>query len=810
MKKLIVTFVSVLFVLVSTFSFAAMPDKAAPPANTLLQFTSGGHVMGFAPNKVYIAGIGHALTEKFINPNTVTPRPLSSDKVIYESLWKGISLTYEARKTGIAESIYTVHPGADVTQIQIKYNAEVTIEKNGTLTFNRPMPQGSYTMSAPIAWQEKEGRKVPIEVAFVTHSPNTIGFKTGPYDKALPLIIDPTYEWHTFYGSASADFANGIALDSSGNVYVTGYSDATWGSPLHDHSGLARNIFTMKLDNSGAYQWHAFYGSGNDSVGNAISVDNMGNLYIAGASVVTWAGPLGQNPLHAHSGDTAGDLFVLKLGSNGAYQWHTFYGATGSQAEAYDIAIHDNDFIVITGRTYGTWKGPSGQDPLNPNTAGNNASFILKLDSSGTYQWHTIYGSDYFDYGCGITVNGSGSIYVSGWSAGSWNGPLGQSPLHNYSGSGSDVFVLKLDSSGAYQWHTFYGNVFENSNYKIVVDSGGNLYIAGTTTKSWSGPSGQSPLHAFSGVSDLFVLKLNDSGAYQWHTFFGSPWYDYGNDIAVNGRNLYLTGLSQGSWNGPSGQSPLHPYSALDMFVLKLNDNGEYLWHTFYGSTDWDGGASIAVDGDSNIYVAGYSNATWGDPINPHSDSSSDILVLKMADSITSSPQEGTIGTELTISGSGFGDKKGKVLIGGVATKIAKDGWHDDHIICTVTKLPEGPYTDPFDVTIITKSKPPVSIPLEDAFTVRTPRISSYSLTNTEVTVNGVFFGGKKGKVYLVSQTGSIKPKSCKVTYWYMDPTDGTNSQIKFMIPKVEPGSYWLYISNKVGNSPIDVPFQVN
>ena len=171
-------------------------------------------------------------------------------------------------------------------------------------------------------------------------------------------------------------------------------------------------------------------------------------------------------------------------------------------------------------------------------------------------------------------------------------------------------------------------------------------------------------------------------------------------------------------------------------------------------------------------------------------------------------PTEGTIGTQITITGSSFGTKKGKVLIGGVAAKIEKDGWADDRIVAVLTKVP--PPGGLYDVTIITKSKPPVSIPLEDAFTVRTPRISSYSLANTEVTVNGTFFGGKKGKVYLVSQTGSIKPKSCKVTYWYMDPTDGTNSQIKFMIPKVEPGSYWLYISNKVGNSPIDVPFQVN
>ena len=169
-----------------------------------------------------------------------------------------------------------------------------------------------------------------------------------------------------------------------------------------------------------------------------------------------------------------------------------------------------------------------------------------------------------------------------------------------------------------------------------------------------------------------------------------------------------------------------------------------------------------------------------------------------------STPSEGTIGTEITIIGSGFGDKKGKVLIEGVATKVTS--WTDTLITGTVKKvpLPIGPY----DVSITTKTKE--TFTLEDAFTVRAPWIISYSLANNEVTVDGMFFGGKKGKVYLVSQTGSNKPKSCKVTYWYMDATDGTNSQIKFMIPKVEPGSYWLYVSNKVGNSQTDLPFQVD
>jgi hypothetical protein len=181
-----------------------------------------------------------------------------------------------------------------------------------------------------------------------------------------------------------------------------------------------------------------------------------------------------------------------------------------------------------------------------------------------------------------------------------------------------------------------------------------------------------------------------------------------------------------------------------------------------------------------------------------------------------SSLYEGTIGTEITITGSGFGSKKGKVLLdhlgSSAALKIAKDGWSDTRIVGTISKvpLPVGSYPAPFEIVVQTKHKPPKYLSPTDPFTVRTPWISSYSLSNTEVTVNGRFFGGKKGKVYLVSQAGSNKPKSCKVTYWYMEPTNGMNSQIKFIVPKVDPGSYWLYVSNKVGNSPIDVPFQVD
>jgi hypothetical protein len=179
------------------------------------------------------------------------------------------------------------------------------------------------------------------------------------------------------------------------------------------------------------------------------------------------------------------------------------------------------------------------------------------------------------------------------------------------------------------------------------------------------------------------------------------------------------------------------------------------------------------------------------------------------------SPFEGTIGTQIIITGTGFGSKKGKVYLDSAALKIAKGDWSDTRIVGTISKvpLPAGSYPAPFEIVVKTKHKPPKYLKPTDSFVIRNPWINSYSSMDTkpgtEVKVVGTFFGGKKGKVYLVSQSNSEKKKSCKVTYWYMDPTDGTNSQVKFMIPKVEPGSYWLYISNKVGNSP-EVPFQVN
>jgi len=586
-------------------------------SSDMLQFNSRGHLLGFQPRRAYLAGLDHALSVEFLGTEGVMPLAESSgglfkskkdaagapplSKVTYRNLWPGISLMYGRTEAGITESTYHIMPGGEVSKIRLRYNVPVERQNDGSLKLK--FGSGFMSESAPVAWQEIGGRRVPVEVAFRV-SKDEIGFNVAKYDPSFPLTIDPNYVWHTFYGSSGGiDQGRSIAVDSSGNVYVTGTSTASWNGP------------------SGQLPLNAF------SIGN-------------------W------------------DIFVLKLNTGGGYAWHTFYGSTATDA-GMGIAVDGSGNVYVTGRSYASWNGPGPTLPLNPYSLGGNANIVvLKLNTNGGYLWHTFYGSGNNDEGYGIAVDGSGNVYVTGLSTVTWNGPGPTLPLNTF-GGGWDIVILKLNTSGAYQWHTFYGSAATDVGPAIAVDGSGNVYVAGYSNASWNGPSGQLPLNAFSiGVIDIFVLKLNTGGGYLWHTFYGSDnAADYGLGIAVDSSgSVYVTGMSYASWTGPGPTSPLNPYTGnADIFVLKLNTGGGYLRHTFYGSLGGaDQGQGIAVDNSRSVYVTGYSNATWNGPgaspvlpLNPYT-GNADIAVIKM-DEPTSTPTMNEWGMIIFMALAGLG-----------------------------------------------------------------------------------------------------------------------------------------------------------
>ncbi len=292
-------------------SFASTHAAAQPQLsdNSLARFTSQGHVLGFRTGEFFISNATYALRVAFVGANAVTPQsdsPTSTDltvvpplsRVTYTNLWDGITLTYDAAHGGVVSSNYRLAPNADPHAIRLHYNAPVTLNHDGTLTI--AYATGEMVESAPIAWQDIHGRRLPIPVAFSLQRPvpnsEAVAFAVGAYDVSQPLFIDPTLTWNTFLGGSGADHGSGIATDSSGYVYVCGFRTATWGSPIrafNDHF----DAFAARLDSSGGLTWNMFLGGVGFDVGSAIAIDTRGNVYVAGQSNITWGSPVRAFPV---------------------------------------------------------------------------------------------------------------------------------------------------------------------------------------------------------------------------------------------------------------------------------------------------------------------------------------------------------------------------------------------------------------------------------------------------------------------------------------------------------------------------------
>jgi hypothetical protein len=606
-----------------TGSIKAATEQAT--SADLLKFTAGGHVLGFQPGSFIAAGSDHALKVEFIGARPVSPQATNAslkaskgvqplDKVTYTDLWEGVTLVYDGGD-GILESTYHIAPQKrtsngspfvrPVDRIRLRYNVPVALDGNGNLLLK--FKTGQMQESAPVAWQEISGKRVSVRVAFRILGEKDVGFSTGNYDPALSLVIDPVLRWNTFMGGCYYAYDQGdpilikdssrdITVDALGNVYVAGESFATWDSPVNAYSGSSE-AFAAKLDSNGNRIWNTFMGSEGSDDGLSMAIDADGNVYVAGESNATWGAPV--NP---HAGSV--DAFVVKLDNNGNRIWNTFMGSEG-QDRGGGIAVDALGNVYVAGRSYATWGAP-----VNAH-AGWFDAFAAKLDNNGNGIWNTFMGSsESTDYGDGIAVDALGKVYLAGRSYATWG-----SPVDAHSGGTLNNFAAKLDSDGNRLWNTFIGLGRGEKYYKngIAVDATGNVYVAGTSKATWG-----SPINAFAGYNDAFAAKLDSDGNRLWNTFMGGQSDDRGFDIAVDTTgNLYVAGYSSATWG-----SPINPISVCEnAFVVKLDGNGSRLWNTFMGVSkecigDGTYAYGITVDATQNVYVAGNSPDIWGTPVD--------------------------------------------------------------------------------------------------------------------------------------------------------------------------------------------------
>jgi hypothetical protein len=456
----------------------------------------------------------------------------------------------------------------------------------------------------------------------------------------------PDFGWALGAGDVYDDSGRSVATDAAGNVYVTGYFsgevdfDPGPGTANVTSTG-GQDVFVAKYSSPGSLVWVRGFGGTEADQAFGIAVDGGGSVYTTGYFYGTADFDPGAGTASLTSAGEY-DVFVSKLDSAGNYLWARQVGGSGGDT-ARAIAVDGAASVYTVGYFQGTADFDPGAGTGNLTSAGQEDMFVSKLDSAGNYVWARQLGGSSDDRGYGIAVDRGGNVYTTGWFYGTadFDPSLGTATFVSF--GEYDVFVSKLDSAGNYVWARQLGGGSGNVGYGIAVDGGGSVYTTGyfNGTADFDPGSGTANLATPSG-EDVFVSKLDSAGNYVWARQLGGSSDDWGYGIAVDGGgNVYATGLFQGTADFDPGPiiANLTSGGDRDVFLNKLDSDGNYVWARQLGRSGYDIGYGIAVDGGGNVYSTGCFSGTGDfDPgpgtFNLTSAGGGDIFVSKLTQSV--------------------------------------------------------------------------------------------------------------------------------------------------------------------------------
>ncbi|OGM26396.1 hypothetical protein A2628_00005 [Candidatus Woesebacteria bacterium RIFCSPHIGHO2_01_FULL_40_22] len=385
-----------------------------------------------------------------------------------------------------------------------------------------------------------------------------------------------TYGWTKTFGGSGEDYGQGVAVDSAGNVFVTGYFQSTVnfndGGTDNHTSGGGTDIFITKYNADGTYGWTRTFGTTGDQLGYAIAVDSSDSVIAMGkfSGTVDFDATDGTD----NHTSTSGNIFISKYDNDGFYSWTRTFGNSGQQWD-YDITTDVDNYIYATGYFTGTadFNGSDGTD--NHTSNGSDDIYITRLSTDGTYKWTVTLGDSGSDRGTGIATDANGHVLVTGFFSGTVNfDTTGGTDNHTASG-GKDIFILELKENGYSLWTKSIGGttIYDWGN-SIATDENGNIFVTGGFMDEVNfDDNGGSDNHTSGPGGDLFITKYNADGSYSWtRNSVGATDQDAADAMGViaNSQNVYVTGYYTGDvdFDGTAGED-IHT-SYLDTFDFYL------------------------------------------------------------------------------------------------------------------------------------------------------------------------------------------------------------------------------------------------
>jgi len=396
--------------------------------------------------------------------------------------------------------------------------------------------------------------------------------------------------WSLRFGNKKRDNGRGIAIDSKGNIYMTGLftGKVDFGNKKPVNSGKDLNVFLAKYNNEGTLQWVKSIGNKGEEDASAVTVDKDDNVIVAGlfSAQLRVAGKL----LDAER--KADNIFVAKWNSAGKPLWARDFGADGNDV-AHGLATDSAGNIILTGR-YQQFID-FGKGKLRSN--GNNEIFITKLTPGGDLMWARSIGALHDDVGRAVAVDVQDNIYLG---ADITTRTMLDGKKLDIKGQ-TDAGVIKLDPNGKVLWATTWGGAFQEILVSLAVDPAGGVIAAGGF-KDKMVINGET--YKSKGNSDAFVVKLDTHGKIQWVRAWGDRYKDIAAGVSVNKfGTIAVTGWFEREVNFGGGKRK--SAGNKDIFLLKLDRDGKYMWDTEFGAKGDDIGRSVILGDDGVITLSG-------------------------------------------------------------------------------------------------------------------------------------------------------------------------------------------------------------
>ncbi|MDK2772522.1 MAG: T9SS type A sorting domain-containing protein [Flavobacterium sp.] len=460
------------------------------------------------------------------------------------------------------------------------------------------------------------------------------------------LGYSQNFEWaipfQGLYNSESTD----ITVDNSGNVYTTGWFEVNAdfdpsASTYNLNSSASRTAYISKHDTNGNIIWAVKIGDSGYNQGNSVFIDSNSNIYITGYYQDTADFNPSATEVFNMTSTGVYDVFVLKLDNNGNFIWAKSFGGT-SVDMGLDIVAGSNE-VYVSGRYQGTIDLDPGANTSNVTSNGSLDAFLLKLDENGDFLWGNSFGGTSNERAESIGLDSLGNVIALFFYNGTVDFDPSASVSNLTSAGGSDAAIVKFDANGNFIWAKSMGGTSTEEPSKLVVDSNDNIITTGyfSSTADFD-PSGSIANLTATGSFNVFVSKLDEDGNYIWAKAIKSDVNCDAKGIAIDSNNnILVNGLF-------SGITDFNPDSVIinnvtsnggnDVFVTKLDENGNFIWGITAGGYGNDLARGVIVNKtNDDIYTTGaFLDTVDFDPsgsmYNLTSVGLKDVFVLKLSE----------------------------------------------------------------------------------------------------------------------------------------------------------------------------------